>query len=857
MHPASVSGERVGLDGKFFRLGGERFTVKGITYGPFAPGGAEGAFPAGAEARRDFELIRELGANVLRVYHEPAVDWLDEAGQAGLKVWIDVPWGVKQCFLDDPQQQRRIRQTIRETARRCARHPAVFALSVANEIPPDIVRWSGVRKMESFLDRMVAEVKEIDDDCLCTFGNFPPTEYLRPREIDFVSFNVYLHDPRPFESYLARLQMLADTRPLVLGEMGIDSIRQGEAAQSQRLHWQIESAFRLGCAGTVVFSFTDDWFTDGCAIENWAFGLTTRARERKPAFEAVRRQYGRAPLFPLPETPRVSVVVACYNGARTLRPCLESLQHLDYPDYDVIVVDDGSTDASAAIAGEFAGVRRIRHESNRGLSAARNTGIAAATGEVVAFTDADCRADRAWLHYLVGDLVRGRFAGAGGHNLLPPDDSCVGAAVMVSPGGPAHVMLNDRQAEHVPGCNMAFLKWALAAIEGFDPDFRQAGDDVDLCWRLQQAGLRIGFSPGAFVWHYRRPTVGAYLRQQQGYGEAEAMLVRKHPEYFGWLGGGIWRGRIYSPAKYGLMFQRPRIYHGRFATGFYQLVYAAPPGTSAMGLTALEYHALATVPLTVLTLSFSLLLPAAIVAWALPVCVCVVAAAQAEVPRKKRRFWTRPLVAGLYFLQPLARGWARYRGQLGLHPASLAARENLDSLTWESRGICCSRLDFWSEGRAGRPAFLEAFVRRLDRAGWASKTDSGWNDYDVEITGSLWTRLQVATAAEVYPRGGQLIRCRLRPRWTYLSWLLFAAGLGLILLLIALWGQAEWRHWLLLAALGPVAAWFHRQGQCLRRLVAALLDECARALGLERMDRIAGLDKKPCPDGGPPAAPTQ
>src|SRR5207247_2961938 len=91
---------------------------------------------------------------------------------------------------------------------------------------------------------------------------------------------------------------------------------------------------------------------------------------------------------------------------------------------------------------------------------------------------------------------------------------------------------------------MAFYKWALEAIGGFDPIFRKAGDDVDLCWRLQQRGHKLGFSPAGFVWHYRRCTVKAYLQQQNGYGEAEALLARKHTSYFNTVGIDDWLGRI-------------------------------------------------------------------------------------------------------------------------------------------------------------------------------------------------------------------------------------------------------------------------------------------------------------------------
>lgn len=76
---------------------------------------------------------------------------------------------------------------------------------------------------------------------------------------------------------------------------------------------------------------------------------------------------------------------------------------------------------------------------------------------------------------------------------------------------------NDQVAEHIPGCNMAFRRDALLEIHGFDYQYKKAGDDVDICWRLQQAGHWITFAPGAFVWHHRRQSPRAYLRQQAGY----------------------------------------------------------------------------------------------------------------------------------------------------------------------------------------------------------------------------------------------------------------------------------------------------------------------------------------------------
>ena len=305
------------------------------------------------------------------------------------------------------------------------------------------------------------------------------------------------------------------------------------------LEWQIESAFRGGLAGAVVFTFTDDWWRGGRQVEDWKMGLTTRDRQPKAAFRTVQKVFRAAPYFPLPRCPKVSVVVASYNGERTLKACLDSLERLNYPDYEVILVDDGSTDATRQIAFAHPNVRYFRHEKNLGLSVARNTGIAAATGEIVAFTDSDCRADEDWLYYLVGGLLESEFAGMGGPNLLPPEDSLVAAAVMASPGGPAHVMLTDRQAEHIPGCNMAFYKWALAQIGGFDPIFHQAGDDVDLCWRLQQAGYEDRLQPGGLCLalpaldHRRLFEAAARLRRGGGAAGAQApgmlQFLRRQP----------------------------------------------------------------------------------------------------------------------------------------------------------------------------------------------------------------------------------------------------------------------------------------------------------------------------------------
>ncbi len=827
------SAHRVRVDGKCFRLGPQKFHPKGVTYGPLKPDASGGCFGDLERARRDFELVRRLGANLLRIYHVPPRWFLDLAEEFGLKLLIDIPWSKHLCFLDDPRPKEEARAAVREAVKACAGHAAVFAYSVVNEIASDIVRWSGARAVEDFIDDLVAEAKAVDPDCLCTFANYPPTEFLRPRTLDFLCFNVYLHHRQPFENYLSRLQMIADAKPLIIGEFGIDYLREGEDRKCEILAWHVESVFRYGLAGTVLFSFTDEWFKDGRLVEDWTLGLTSADRVLKPSFHAVSKAFGMAPYFPLARYPRVSVVVACYNGAKTLKACLDSLTALHYPDYEVILVDDGSTDSTPLIAQLYKNVRYERH-LNQGLSFARNTGIHAATGEIVAFTDADCRADEDWLYYLVGDLLRQGGVGVGGHNLLPPDDSPVAAAVMASPGGPAHVMLDDTVAEHIPGCNMAFYKWALDEIGGFDPIFRLAGDDVDVCWRLQQRGYRIGFSPAGFVWHYRRSTLAAYLKQQRGYGEAEALLVRKHPENFNSIGASIWRGRIYSPAKLGILFRPAMIYRGPFGSAMFQTLYASQP-LSVMGFfISIEYHFLVTVPLIVLSVAFPNLLPLACVSAMLTVGVCVAAGLQAEIPADKGRLWSRPLVGLLFFLQPVVRGMARYRGRIGVPnapPESWSRHEALERISQQSLP---DELCYWSPSGMTRHAFVTAVLKTLDQQGWQSKADTGWGDHDVEIYGNRWSQCLITTVSEGVLSG--LVRCRLRPVMSLPAKLLLGCFLAIQLIVIGLLQRDFVWVWMILLSMPILAWWLEQEKRDLQRLVAAFLDELARGHQMSRVE---------------------
>jgi len=394
------------VHGKFFFAGDSKYFVKGVTYGPFGLGSHGAQFPELAMVERDFALMRGAGINTVRVFTVPPLWLLDAAGAAGLRVLVGLPWTQHVAFLDSGQTKAEIRAMVTNGVRACGRHPAVFAYVVGNEIPPDMIRWHGADAVRDFLKELVALVRWEHPGALVSYANFPSTEYLVVDFVDFLCFNVYLHDEAAFRRYIARLHNLAVDRPLVLTEFGVDSMRNGDDEQAHILSWQVRAAFASGVAGTFVFAWTDEWFTGGHLIEDWAFGLVGRDRQPKPALYEVASRY-KGPLPPpLPRYPRVSVVVCAYNAERTMEACLASLETLDYPDYEVIVVNDGSKDRTLEISERFSYCRIISQE-NKGLSVARNVGAEAATGEIVAYTDSDCVADPDWLTYLVAKMEAG------------------------------------------------------------------------------------------------------------------------------------------------------------------------------------------------------------------------------------------------------------------------------------------------------------------------------------------------------------------------------------------------------------------------------------------------------------------
>ena len=866
---------------KFFFEGEKKWFIKGVTYGPFAPDAAGDFVGDPEKARRDFALMQEMGINLLRIYHVPPRWFLDLAREHRLRVLISIPWAEHIEFLNNAEIRRQVEETIRAGVARNAGHEAIFGYYVGNEIPFAIVRWLGAQRVIEFVEKLIRIARATDPRALYSYASYPPTEYLLPSNVDFVSYNVYLERQRDFEKYLARLQNLAEDRPLLFGEFGLDTIRKGEEQQVEVLSWHLESVVRGGAAGTIFFAWTDEWFTGGHDITDWAFGLVTRDRQPKNAFHALkeylRGESSMTQRVVLPRYPKVSVIVCSYNGGQTLGDCLRSLDEVAYPDFEIVLVDDGSKDDTEQLVRAWLAERRARvpevvkdegaivqgqhHEArcevyegggklpgfihivqpNMGLSYARNAGAHAARGEIFAYTDSDCMADSDWLYFMVGTLLSGDYVGVGGPNISPPAVNWIQAAVCAAPGGPNHVLLTDVVAEHIPGCNMAFHRAAFESIGGFDTEYRKAGDDVDFCWRLQTNGGVIAFAPSAIVWHYRRFTLKAFRKQQEGYGEAESMLRFKHLIFFGPTGTAKWKGQIYGAPRFTWLFNKPVIYHGVFGQGLFQSIYPTPQSELAAYLGSIEWFVLTCfiavagwplekirmVPLLMLLGTFLVALSYMI---------------HARIEPKFDTIGARLLVAFLAFMQPLGRGWARYFTWMKYKQtprAVIAAPE--PGVTRASHRGGSAKIDLWNETGKGREQLLTAIFQLLEDEGWRYSADTGWKNWDMQIYGTQWWSITVRTVTEYHGGPKCLTRVRLRYQPVASTVLLNGVLLSALLYRVAFTAHRDPVWWALYFVVVFV---LYMRARRLRLRVADLV--LAAALRCDLM-RVFGAASKPAP----------
>jgi hypothetical protein len=337
------------------------------------------------------------------------------------------------------------------------------------------------------------------------------------------------------------------------------------------------------------------------------------------------------------------------------------------------------------------------------------------------------------------------------------------------------VLISDEVAEHIAGCNMAFDRTVLLNLGGFDPVYRAAGDDVDICWRLQDAGYVIGFSPAAVVWHFRRNTVSAYCNQQRGYGKAEALVYAKHPFRFNLFGQAKWLGRIYGDLSASLLLSnRPVIYSGIFGRGLFQTMYEAPSSLAASLPLTFEWSA-ASLGLALAGIAGGgwlwLLTVPLLVTWG----VCVNGALRAPIDKRFGNFnltgvKARAIAALLIYLGPLLRGWERTKWRV----KQMQGQAHIGFIQTEQRARICWRerafhLTYWSETGAEKEVLLGGLSDFLVSHKYLVSADTGWSNWDLKIARGLCSRSLITVCTEYHGGSKRLLRVRCAMRLSHLA----------------------------------------------------------------------------------------
>jgi GT2 family glycosyltransferase len=418
----------------------------------------------------------------------------------------------------------------------------------------------------------------------------------------------------------------------------------------------------------------------------------------------------------------------------------------------VLVCDDGSTDGTATVAEGFP--FRLLRLPHGGLSRARNAGIDAATGEIVAFLDADATCHPEWPYHLALSLEQSGVVGTGGPNLPVEDAGLVERAVADCPGNPVEVLVTDDRAEHVPGCNMAFRRSTLKDVGGFDPLFTSAGDDVDLCWKLLDRGEEIGFSAAAQIRHHRRATVKEYLRQQQGYGRAERLVAARHRHRFNRLGQARWRGAVYGGIRAVPRILRPVVYHGPMGVAPFQGV-VDDPSQQVMSWSAALLPV--TLPASVVGLVVGTIWWPGFLFIALALGALIAYTGAAAIGARPGRGEPRPVayravVAALHVAQPFVRTWGRVRASPPRGISVMGGAWDGDRMRW-----------------------LTALAEHLVASRCSVRFGGPHDRWDIQSAVGPLVRVRLTTAVVWgwVPTSGA--RLRLRP----LAWALVLTGVGL------------------------------------------------------------------------------
>jgi glycosyltransferase involved in cell wall biosynthesis len=239
------------------------------------------------------------------------------------------------------------------------------------------------------------------------------------------------------------------------------------------------------------------------------------------------------------EYPFVSIIIPVKNAENTIRKCIQSVKELDYDNYELIMVNDGSDDRTGEIINDMLKDGRIKsrilNSQSKGPSFARNIAVKEAKGALIAFTDSDCILDKSWLKELYGGIESGADS-AGGLQLSPEDETDYGRNVNEFMGRIGFItdymkassqMAGLEETDHNPTCNVMYKREVFDKTGGFLEDL-WPGEDVELDYRVKKAGYKMVINPKAVVYHYRPKNLEKYIKMMTSYGRVQAFLFKKY-----------------------------------------------------------------------------------------------------------------------------------------------------------------------------------------------------------------------------------------------------------------------------------------------------------------------------------------
>jgi len=293
--------------------------------------------------------------------------------------------------------------------------------------------------------------------------------------------------------------------------------------KSIRLHTTWKAAFKLLSSGSFVTLEKIVQYIKGVDSESVEIFLNDLVRKGFLELEGVSL---------VTDPPFVSVIIPVRNRPEEIKACLQSLVGLDYPleKFEIIVVDDASTDHTPEVIKEF-NLHLISLKENKKASFCRNLAAQKAKGDILAFIDSDCISDPLWLSELIPAFKDPAIGAVGGRvdsffntSVLDKYEQVKSSLIM---GTHAKRSQKNENFFYVPSCNLLVKKDLFLKIDGFKEEL-VVGEDVDLCWRLQDAGYHVEFRPSGKIFHKHRNTIGPFCHRRFEYGTSEPLLQILH-----------------------------------------------------------------------------------------------------------------------------------------------------------------------------------------------------------------------------------------------------------------------------------------------------------------------------------------